>query len=82
MLGLCLRSPRPLELSAADAVLVVENIEVLRQNGFDVSVTQDEETEEARLALSAQPISKDKVFDFKGTSRLYSTPTDSRTDTQ
>jgi hypothetical protein len=47
---------------------VVENLEVLRQNGFDVSITQDESSDEARLALSAQPISKDKVFDFKGTS--------------
>jgi len=44
----------------------MENIEVLRQNGFDVSVDQDEETEETRLALSAQPISKETVFDFKG----------------
>lgn len=44
----------------------MENIEVLRQNGFDLSVEQDEETEETRLALSAQPISKETVFDFKG----------------
>ena len=50
-------------------MLVVENIEVLRQNGFDVSISQDESSDEARLALSAQPISKDKVFDFKGQSQ-------------
>ncbi|KAL7412123.1 hypothetical protein BDY24DRAFT_109550 [Mrakia frigida] len=62
--------PRPLELSASDAVLVMENIEVLRQNGFDVSVDQDEETEETRLALSAQPISKETVFDFKDLEEL------------
>lgn len=54
-------------MTAADELLAVENIHVLRQNGFEIDV--DEEGEVAsgpRLKLLAQPVSKSTVFDMKG----------------
>ena len=57
--------PRPLELSAADELVAIEKLEVLRSNGFEVSVNEDAPARE-RVKLVAQPISKDTVFDFKG----------------
>lgn len=59
--------PQPLELTAADELLAVENIEVLRSNGFEVDI--DEDTGSGlgnRLHLVAQPVSKSTVFDMKG----------------
>jgi DNA mismatch repair protein PMS2 len=62
--------PQPLELTAADELLAVENIEVLRQNGFEIDVNGDKDTPAGngqRLRLVAQPVSKSTVFDTKGT---------------
>jgi DNA mismatch repair protein PMS2 len=50
----------------------VENIEVLRQNGFEVE-TAAEGDSGPRLSLTAQPISKDTVFDMKGVPFILST---------
>lgn len=63
--------PEPLELTAADEILAVENIDVLKRNGFEV-VRQggDDEEEEGRLHLVAQPVSKDTVFDMKDLAEL------------
>jgi len=59
--------PQPLELTAADELLAVENIEVLRQNGFDVNVDEDAGSGLGhRLELVAQPVSKSTNFDMKG----------------
>ena len=47
----------------------MENIAVLRQNGFEVEV--DDEVGSGlghRLKLVAQPVSKDATFDMKGSS--------------
>jgi len=54
-----------LELTAADEILAVENMDVLK--GFEVVRQGDEGEEEGRLHLVAQPMSKDTVFDMKGT---------------
>ena len=65
--------PRPLELTAADELLAVENIEVLRQNGFEIDVDGDIDLASGqgrRLKLVAQPISKSTVFDMKGVLRF------------
>jgi DNA mismatch repair protein PMS2 len=56
-------------LTAADEILAVENIDVLKRNGFEVvrqGVDDDDDEEEGRLHLVAQPVSKDTVFDTKG----------------
>lgn len=70
-----MRSPRPLELTASDEYVAIDNIEILRTNGFDISVEPDDEDGQRggeRVKLVAQPVSKDVVFDMKGmaTTRL------------
>ncbi|EIN06509.1 hypothetical protein PUNSTDRAFT_72337 [Punctularia strigosozonata HHB-11173 SS5] len=62
--------PRPLELTAADELVVTENIEVLRQNGFDVAVDENASFGQGRLQLVAQPVSKNTVFDMKDLEEL------------
>ncbi|KAK7002475.1 DNA mismatch repair protein MutL [Favolaschia claudopus] len=62
--------PQVLELTAGDELLALENIEVLRQNGFEVEaagmVSDDSDSGPgSRLSLTAQPVSKDTVFDMK-----------------
>lgn len=57
-------------------MLAVENMDVLKQNGFELEQVEEreglgDEDEEGsgvrmRLQLVAQPMSKDTVFDFKG----------------
>ncbi|KAH9942864.1 MutL C terminal dimerization domain-containing protein, partial [Amylocystis lapponica] len=63
--------PRPLELTAADALLATENMDVLRQNGFELDVDEDAAPGGGhRLQLRAQPISKSTVFDMKDLEEL------------
>ncbi|KAG1729455.1 hypothetical protein EDB19DRAFT_1938571 [Suillus lakei] len=63
--------PEPLELTAADEILAVENMDVLKRNGFEV-VRQggDDDDDEGGLHLVAQPMSKDTVFDMKDLEEL------------
>jgi DNA mismatch repair protein PMS2 len=66
-----------LELTAADELLAIENVDVLRKNGFEVEVDGEKEVgsdsddvapaQGGRLKLTAQPVSKSTVFDMKGT---------------
>lgn len=55
-----------------DEMLAIDNIDVLRRNGFEVD-TPDENWESGqgrhRLQLVAQPVSKGTTFDMKGASR-------------
>jgi len=60
--------PQPLELTAADELLAIENMDVLRQNGFEVEV--DNEEGHHHLKLVAQPVSKDTTFDMKDLEEL------------
>jgi DNA mismatch repair ATPase MutL len=63
--------PQLLELTAADELLAADNVELLRQNGFEVEVAGHGELETGqrhRLELVAQPVSKSTVFDMKGDS--------------
>ena len=34
--------PLPLDLTAADELLAIENVEVLRDNGFEISIDEDD----------------------------------------
>lgn len=62
--------PEPLELTAADEILAVENIDVLKRNGFEVVRQGGEDDDEGRLHLVAQPVSKGTVFDTKDLEEL------------
>lgn len=59
--------PRPLELTAADELVAIENLDVLRSNGFEVVVDEDPcSGQRERVKLVAQPVSKGTMFDMKG----------------
>jgi hypothetical protein len=50
----------------------MENMDILRQNGFEVSIDEaDPEGGSCRLKLVAQPVSKSTVFDVKGWSVFF-----------
>lgn len=54
-----------LELTAADELVALENMDVLQQNGFEVGEVGDQPAGR-RLRLLAQPISKNTEFDVQG----------------
>jgi DNA mismatch repair protein PMS2 len=59
--------PRPLQLTAGDEIVAVENLEILRSNGFEVEIDEDQIPGRGeRVKLSAMPVSKETTFDFKG----------------
>ena len=59
--------PQSLELSAPDELIALDNLDVLRQNGFEIEVADDaiSDTRHHRLKLVAQPVSKSTVFDLR-----------------
>ncbi|KAJ3812661.1 histidine kinase-like ATPase [Lentinula aff. lateritia] len=77
--------PRPLELTASDELVALENLDVLRLNGFELEVVSDAQEEEEdiemvddnpqsrvhrKLRLIAQPVSKSTVFDMRDLEEL------------
>lgn len=59
--------PQYLEFTAADEMLALENIDVVRQNGFEIEVDESPVAEDSRrLKLLSIPVSKSTVFDIKG----------------
>ncbi|KAH9974897.1 hypothetical protein BGW80DRAFT_1169694, partial [Lactifluus volemus] len=58
-------APRVLELTAADELVALENMEVLQQNGFEVALEEDQPAGR-RLKLMAQPVNKNTEFDIQG----------------
>ena len=64
--------PRPLELTAGDEIVAMENLDILLSNGFEVKVDEDKAPGRGeRISLTAMPISKETTFDFKGESFPY-----------
>ncbi|KAI0300705.1 hypothetical protein B0F90DRAFT_1722574 [Multifurca ochricompacta] len=57
-------TPRVLELTAADELVAIENMGVLQQNGFEVTLEEDQPAGR-RLRLVAQPVSKNTEFDMQ-----------------
>ncbi|CAA7264531.1 unnamed protein product [Cyclocybe aegerita] len=65
--------PQQLEVTAADEMLALENLEVLRQNGFEIDVDDEDCVavgQGSRLKLTAQPVSKSTVFNMKDLEEL------------
>lgn len=60
--------PETLELTAADALVAVENIDTIRKNGFELDISEHTGSEDhvGHIKLTAKPISKDTVFGLKG----------------
>ena len=60
-----------MQLTAGDEIVAVENLDILRSNGFEVLVDEDQVPGRGeRIKLSAMPVSKETTFDFKGQSIL------------
>ena len=57
---------RPLELTAADELIAIENIDILKANGFEIEYDEDAELSQGRVKLVAQPVSGSTTFDMKG----------------
>jgi len=54
-------------LTAGDEIVAVENLDILRSNGFEVEIDEDQVPGRGeRIKLSAMPVSKETTFDFKG----------------
>lgn len=59
--------PRALQLTAADEITAIENLDILRANGFQVEVDEDKPPGRGeRVKLVAMPVSKETVFDYRG----------------
>lgn len=58
--------PKELELPVADELVAIDNLEVLRQNGFEVDVDAVGDGTARRLKLVATPVSKNTEFDEHG----------------
>lgn len=56
--------PQELNLSTLDSLIVMENLHILKMNGFDVTVEDNENDEGQHLLLRSLPISKKVVFDI------------------
>ncbi|RUS28171.1 hypothetical protein BC938DRAFT_482215 [Jimgerdemannia flammicorona] len=56
--------PRCPELTAAEELTAIENIEILRANGFEIEVDPDAEPTK-RIKIVSQPMSKCTLFDMK-----------------
>jgi DNA mismatch repair protein PMS2 len=56
-----------MQLTAGDEIVAMENLDVLKANGFEVDVDEEQAPGRGeRVKLIAMPVSKDTVFDFKG----------------
>lgn len=62
--------PRALELTATDEIFAVENIDVLKANGFEVTIDEDVDRSEGRVKLVAQPVSGSTSFDMRDLEEL------------
>lgn len=65
--ALSAHSPRQLDLPSADELLVLDNLDVLKTNGFEVSVDEDAAAG-SRISLVAHPTSKATIFGVSGAS--------------
>ncbi|CAG8533298.1 16067_t:CDS:10 [Funneliformis mosseae] len=62
-------SPRRLELTVAEELVAIENLEILQANGFDFDIDYDASPTK-KLKLLSQPMSKDTVFGVKDIEEL------------
>nr|XP_018267240.1 uncharacterized protein I303_01225 [Kwoniella dejecticola CBS 10117]OBR89398.1 hypothetical protein I303_01225 [Kwoniella dejecticola CBS 10117] len=69
--GQSLIKPRPLQLTAGDEIVAMENLDILSKNGFDVKVDEDALPGRGeRINLISMPVSKETTFDFKDLEQL------------
>ena len=65
--------PRPLELTAADELVAIENMHMLQQNGFELAVDETAAVGQgSKLKVTAFPVSKSTEFGMAGKHRSFS----------
>ncbi|BEI83571.1 hypothetical protein CcaverHIS002_0401750 [Cutaneotrichosporon cavernicola] len=70
--------PRAMQLTAADELVAMENLDALRANGFEVGVNEDALPGRGeRVSLKAMPVSKETTFDFHDLEQLLHMLSDS-----
>ncbi|KLT42955.1 DNA mismatch repair protein MutL [Cutaneotrichosporon oleaginosum] len=70
--------PRAMQLTAADELVAMENLDVLKANGFEVTVDEDAPPGcGQRVSLRAMPVSKETTFDFRDLEQLLHMLSDS-----
>lgn len=52
-------------MTAAEELVVIDNLEIFQANGFEVEILSDNEPTK-RIRIVSQPVSKNTVFDKKG----------------
>lgn len=57
--------PMPIELSSADEMVVMDNLEIFRMNGFDFEIDEDAKTTK-RVKLISYPFSQGTEFGLRG----------------
>lgn len=63
-----------MQLTAADELVAMENLDVLRANGFEVDIDEDALPGRGeRVSVKAMPVSKETAFDFHGELNSVST---------
>lgn len=67
-----LLKPQPIELTSMEELTVMDNVHVLRNNGFEISIQEDAAPGSGeRIQLVSQPISKDTIFGLEGKSSIF-----------
>ncbi|KAG2223193.1 hypothetical protein INT45_011539 [Circinella minor] len=67
--GQRLIKPQNPELTAAEEIVAMENVEILRANGFELEIDPEKQPSQ-RIRVISQPISKNVIFDKKDFSEL------------
>lgn len=69
-LNITIDRPQVLDLTAAEELIVIDNLEIFEANGFGVEILQDNEPTK-RVKLVSHATSKNTVFDKHGTLDFY-----------
>jgi DNA mismatch repair protein PMS2 len=58
-------SPRTIELTASEEMVAMDNLDILKSNGFDIQIDEDAPPTQ-KIRINSQPVSKNTMFNTKG----------------
>lgn len=58
-------SPRTIEMTASEEMVAIDNLDILKLNGFDIQVDYEAPPTQ-RIKIISQPVSKNTMFNTKG----------------
>ncbi|KAH8549580.1 mismatch repair endonuclease PMS2 [Umbelopsis sp. PMI_123] len=56
--------PRPIELTASEEMVAIDNLDILKANGFDIQIDEDAPPTQ-KMKIISQPVSKNVMFNTK-----------------